>query len=250
MKATIKKAYRKVRTVSGRISALLLGTSLALSVGAPVPEQLTSSIADAQLRQVLGDGYHVIPPSSVPYISLVIDGVILRFKLTNPKLQEENLKVIIVDTYEVNAYALPDDRIVLPIGMLGLIKNESSLGGILGHEIAHIEHHDFENYTAGWCLFRGTELAAFSLGGLPLLLAALPVSRLLEQFTRRHMEYAADSRAVDLLKSSGLNYQEFGAFLGVKMARGSRYNPPYDDLRELTLTHPIMYKRALKVLSQ
>lgn len=162
----------------------------------------------------------------------------------------QDLEVVVVDTLEVNAYALPDGRIVIPLGILGLVKDEGSLAGVIGHEISHIVHEDFSTQLSAILLLRGTSLAAFSLVGLPALVTVVPVAYLVEYFYRRDCEYRSDEDAVGLMDQAGFDYRDFGEFLGIKLARHAKYNPPLDDVRELTYTHPIAYKRALRVLSR
>lgn len=49
-----------------------------------------------------------------------------------------------------NAFALPDGTIVVHTGLLKMLKNESQLAAVLGHEIAHVTHeHARRNMKAG-----------------------------------------------------------------------------------------------------
>ena len=43
-----------------------------------------------------------------------------------------------LDTDGVNAYAAPGGFVHITRGLLGLMKNEAELAGVLGHEITHI----------------------------------------------------------------------------------------------------------------
>ena len=45
---------------------------------------------------------------------------------------------IVLDTDGVNAYAAPGGFVHITRGLLGLIKNEAELAGVLGHEITHV----------------------------------------------------------------------------------------------------------------
>src|SRR4051794_15523229 len=47
-------------------------------------------------------------------------------------------KFIVLDTDGVNAYAAPGGIVHVTRGLLGLMKNESELAGVLGHEITHV----------------------------------------------------------------------------------------------------------------
>jgi predicted Zn-dependent protease len=71
------------------------------------------------------------------YVSLV--GGVLAQASSKPAL---NWQFIVLDTDGVNAYAAPGGLVHITRGLLGLMKNESELAGVLGHEITHVtERH-------------------------------------------------------------------------------------------------------------
>jgi Zn-dependent protease with chaperone function len=49
----------------------------------------------------------------------------------------------VLDTPSVNAFAMPGGTIFVSVGLLQILKSESALAGVLGHEIAHVmqRHH-------------------------------------------------------------------------------------------------------------
>jgi predicted Zn-dependent protease len=47
----------------------------------------------------------------------------------------------VVDSSEINAFALPGGYIYVTRGILAMINNEAELAGILGHEIGHVTQH-------------------------------------------------------------------------------------------------------------
>lgn len=67
------------------------------------------------------------------YVSLV--GTVLAQASTRPNL---DWTFIVLDTDGVNAYAAPGGIIHVTRGLLGLMKTESELAGVLGHEITHV----------------------------------------------------------------------------------------------------------------
>jgi predicted Zn-dependent protease len=71
------------------------------------------------------------------YVTLV--GTLLTQASTKPGL---DWKFIVLDTDGVNAYAAPGGFVHITRGLLGLMKNEAELAGVLGHEVTHItERH-------------------------------------------------------------------------------------------------------------
>src|SRR5258708_3256765 len=67
------------------------------------------------------------------YVSLV--GAALAQASTRPNL---DWQFIVLDTDGVNAYAAPGGIVHITRGLLGLMKSESELAGVLGHEITHV----------------------------------------------------------------------------------------------------------------
>lgn len=67
------------------------------------------------------------------YVSLV--GKVLAQASTRPYL---DWQFIVLDTDGVNAFASPGGIVHVTRGLLGLVKNEAELAGVLGHEITHV----------------------------------------------------------------------------------------------------------------
>ena len=65
-------------------------------------------------------------------------------KLINPickanGIKRDSLKIHIVKKDEINAFALPNNHLVVYTGLINDCKKQEALQGVLGHEIAHIE---------------------------------------------------------------------------------------------------------------
>jgi predicted Zn-dependent protease len=67
------------------------------------------------------------------YVTLV--GTLLAQASSRPKL---DWKFIVLDTDGVNAFATPGGFVHVTRGLLGLMKNEAELAGVLGHELTHV----------------------------------------------------------------------------------------------------------------
>jgi predicted Zn-dependent protease len=68
------------------------------------------------------------------YVTLV--GTVLAKESGHPNL---NWTFIVLDTDGVNAFAAPGGIVHVTRGLLGLVKNEAELAGVLGHEITHVD---------------------------------------------------------------------------------------------------------------
>ena len=90
------------------------------------------------------------------YVSLV--GNVLAKASSRPDLKWE---FIVLDTDGVNAFAAPGGLVHITKGALGLIKTESELAGVLGHEIAHItKKHTVNSIKRS----KGTKIATDEVG--------------------------------------------------------------------------------------
>ena len=56
-------------------------------------------------------------------------------------INRDSLKVHIIQKDEINAFALPNNYLVVYTGLIMDCKKQEALQGVLGHEIAHIEYH-------------------------------------------------------------------------------------------------------------
>lgn len=56
-------------------------------------------------------------------------------------IDRDSLKVHIVQKEEINAFALPNNHLVVYTGLIEDCKRQEALQGVLGHEIAHIEYN-------------------------------------------------------------------------------------------------------------
>ena len=59
----------------------------------------------------------------------------------NNKIERDSLKIHIIEKEDINAFALPNNHLVVYTGLITECKNQEALQGVLGHEIAHIENN-------------------------------------------------------------------------------------------------------------
>jgi len=92
-------------------------------------KQLGQAVSD-QLRARFG----VMQDKDVTkYVTLV--GTVVAQASSRPTL---DWKFIVLDSDGVNAYAAPGGFVHITRGLLGLMKSEAELAGVLGHEITHV----------------------------------------------------------------------------------------------------------------
>jgi predicted Zn-dependent protease len=87
-----------------------------------------------QVSQKLRDRFGVYQNEAVTKYVALVGGAVAQAS-TRPTL---DWTFIVLDTDGVNAYAAPGGFIHITKGLLGLMKNEAELAGVLGHEITHV----------------------------------------------------------------------------------------------------------------
>ena len=145
---------------------------------------------------------------------------------------------IVLDTDGVNAFATPGGFIHITRGALGLLSNESELGGVLAHELTHVtEKHTIKAIQKS----KGLQLAANETLG-----DSAVFNRFVEQGTElvlagfgRDEELESDSEGMKLANAIG--YEPSG--LGVFLQRLFDRNKAATEKQGLFASHPEMKER-------
>ncbi|MGL1956456.1 MAG: M48 family metallopeptidase [Colwellia sp.] len=149
-------------------------------------------------------------------------------------------EVVVFDSEQINAFALPGGKIGVYTGILKVTENQDQLGAIIGHEVAHvIEHHSNERLSAGKLSNISLAVAAVAVGASDIenkdyWMAGLGIGLqygVLMPYSRSH-ESEADIVGQDLMARSGFNPKE-SVKLWQNMSALSKEAPP-----EFMSTHP------------
>lgn len=113
----------------------------------------------------------------------------------------------VIDSDEVNAFALPGGFFYVNKGLILAADNEAELAGVMAHEIAHVAaRHAMENQAKATLMDYGLLAGSIFLGGIPGLIAnnAGPLAALLGfmKFSR-NAEAEADKLGVQYLYAAG-----------------------------------------------
>jgi predicted Zn-dependent protease len=157
---------------SAQIGGILRGANKAIETKEKVDglsftdqeEKLLGEQVSMKLRSRFG----VVQSEPVTkYVTLV--GKVIAAASTRPTL---DWQFIVLDTDGVNAYAAPGGFVHVTRGLLGMMKNEAQLAGVLGHEITHITaKHTISSINRTKRTEFGADLAGGS-GGLKTALIA------------------------------------------------------------------------------
>lgn len=156
-------------------------------------------------------------------------------------IERDSLKIHIIKKDEVNAFALPNNHLVVYTGLILECKKQEALQGVLGHEIAHIKNNHVMKKLS-------KEI------GLSVILSATTGgkgSQILKEITKtltssaydRTLEKEADMTSVEYMLKAGINPEPMADFM-YELAQKS-------DLSESLYwisTHPESEERAKYIL--
>ncbi len=160
-------------------------------------------------------------------------------------------EVVVFDSAQINAFALPGGKIGVYTGILNVTENQQQLAAIIGHEVGHVlEHHSNERLSASKVSNVGLAVAALALGtsdvdNKGMWIAGLGIGvqyGLIMPYSRAH-ESEADIVGQELMAHSGFD-PKASIKLWQNMSKINKDAPP-----EFMSTHPANDTR-IKQLSE
>lgn len=125
-------------------------------------------------------------------------------------IEKEKIKLKIIDNEEINAFAFPNNYLVVHTALLLEAKNEAELAGVLAHEIAHIENKHVMKKLINDIGFAVLISMVDGTGGGKF---AQALKNITSSAYSRDMEEEADLKAVDYLLEAKINPAPFADFL-------------------------------------
>jgi predicted Zn-dependent protease len=130
----------------------------------------------------------------------------------------------VVDTTDINAFALPGGYIYITRGLLAYLGSEAEMAGVLGHEIGHVTaRHAVRQYTAATAAQLGMTLGSIFVPGLGSNLGQNVMGvlgqALLSGYGREH-ELESDGLAAEYLARAGYDPQAILDVLRTLKAQG------------------------------
>jgi len=155
----------------------------------------------------------------------------------------------VLDSDQVNAFAVPGGYIYITRGLLAMLNNEAELAGVLGHEIGHVVGRDSaammsQNMLAQVAILAGAVGAASSSGGGGDVAAASSqlFNALMLGFSRER-EYLADSQSVDYMFAAGYDPVRVRDF----MMSLSQISQGPSGPQQYMMTHPFIFDRVARI---
>lgn len=124
-------------------------------------------------------------------------------------IERDSLKVHIINKDEINAFAMPDNHLVVYTGLINASKNEQALLGVLGHEIAHIEGNHVMKKLSKEVGFS----VLLSLTGANSGVIKEVISTLSSSAYDRGLEREADLKSVEYMMNANIDPRPFADFM-------------------------------------
>lgn len=155
-------------------------------------------------------------------------------------IERDSLKVHIIKNDEINAFAMPDNHLVVYTGLIEASKSEEALLGVLGHEIAHIEgNHVMKKLSKEIGFSMLLSMTGSNAGLIKEVLKTISSSAY-----DRNLEQEADLQSVDYMINANIDPRPFADFM---------YDLSVDnELHKYTYwitTHPESEERAKYILN-
>jgi predicted Zn-dependent protease len=140
-------------------------------------------------------------PAITEYVNRVGQNIVLHSDSKVP------FTIKVIDSDEVNAFALPGGFFYVNKGLILAADNEAELAGVMAHEIAHVAaRHAVENQTKANLLEYGALAGSIFLGGIPGMIyqntAGIGLLGIFMKFSRA-AEEEADKLGVQYMYAAG-----------------------------------------------
>lgn len=226
------------------------------TIGQPADAYMSPAKEDKLGRQVvselLGHGMVIEDPLLSEYVNRIG-----RRLARHTSRSASDFQFYVIDSAQVNAFALPGGYVGINAGLLTETDNESELASVMGHEIAHVtQRHIARQIEAtsgmGWATAAAVLLAAVAGGGDPDAISAAVaagVSNLGQQqtnYTRSH-EYEADRLGIRTLAAAGYDPDAMSSFFAKMQRRARLYGT---QLPQILLSHPVSNTRMAEAESR
>jgi len=170
-----------------------------------------------------------------------------RLALASGKSDGRGFTFFIIDSPEVNAFAIPGGYVGIYVGLIDVMAREEQLAGVVAHEVAHVtQRHHARAFQTGKNASLGTAaavLAAIVIGvaspeaGQAALAAGLAASQQRAINFTRSNEIEADRIGIEILANAGFDPSAMAESFG-NLRRRNNLNTAGLNLEYLR-THPL-----------
>lgn len=236
-------------------SSLLLASPPLVAQDLPDLGDASSSILTPEQEYRLGRAWLRNLRSQVslledPLVQDYVDHLVYRLASFSD-LQEPDLAIVIVNSREINAFAVPGGVIGLNAGLFLHAQNEDEVAAVIAHEIAHVSQRHFTRryadskrvnraMLAGILASLAVAIAGDAEAGMAGIMASQAGAIQAQLAYSRHHEREADRVGMQTLTKAGMDPYAMPTFFE-RLMRTQQYagKPP-----EFILTHPVTESRV------
>ena len=256
IKVTYLPMVRLLTSAVILLATLLLSTQSVAQEPAPLPElgdpagglispDQEFRMGRTWLRQLRGQANLLNDPLVQEYV----EHLVYRMA-SHSSLQQPDLSIVVINSREINAFAVPGGVIGLNAGLLINAEQEDEVAAVIAHEIAHVSQRHFTRRYADSKRMNTAVMAAMlaSLAiaisgdtdaGVAGILASQAAAIQQQLAYSRHHEREADRIGMQTLVNAGMNPQAMPRFF----ERLQRTQQFAGDRLEFLSTHPITEER-------
>lgn len=175
-------------------------------------------------------------------IKLFIDSIGRRLCEAN-QIPYDSIKVTIIKKSDVNAFALPDNNMIIYTGLIDYAQNAEEVAGVMAHEIGHMQNkHVMKKLTKEIGLAMLFTIAGGDAGFEIVREAARTLS---SSAFDRTQEIEADTYAIEMMAKADIDPEHMANFL----FRLGKDNEMPEQLVWIS-THPESKNRAAEILNK
>lgn len=143
-------------------------------------------------------------------IVVPVDSMLARICSAN-SIDRNKIKIHLLRKDEINAFALPNNHLVVYSGLITACENEAELCGVMSHELAHIEKNHVMNKLVKEIGL--SVLISMSTGNGNAETIKAAIKQLSSTAYDRKLETEADLTAIDYLIEAGIDPEPFANFM-------------------------------------
>lgn len=213
-----------------------IGAAIGAGVGLIQASSITPDVErqlGAQVRAQILQEYKLYTGSSA--VTDYVRNIGNRLAAQAPRRNEVNYTFDVVDSREINAFAIPGGGIFVTTELLKYLNNEAELAGVLGHEIAHVEQKHTQEAMRRAMVAQGIVQGGLADSQVLAAVASLTANLILRGFSR-DQEREADREGIQFATAYNYDEQALTGFLQTLVnVQGSGQS---NTLVSLFQTHP------------
>jgi predicted Zn-dependent protease len=166
-----------------------------------VPTSLDVAIGEQQWEQVAPKSSYCTDPGPLAYVEELAQPLIEAYE-AQPDSEFE-FHFVVVDSEEINAFALPGGYVTVNMGLLAAAESGEEIAAVIGHEMTHVTNR--HGMRAVMRQLGATAIVSLAFGGTSLETVMYVANGLVGQAHSRDQERDADNGGRDLLMAAGID---------------------------------------------